>query len=110
MSGPLQALEKGVEIPDAWFAAHPNGIFWIAHPDRNQNSHDVAQFAPRAITIDGDTKDDTTATYATVRGILWGESESEAKTRVLATHISHPRRYRAIFANGTTARGIEINA
>jgi len=118
---------QGIEISDAWLEENKgdkNAVFWIANPHGTTqspgvNSHDIAGFVPRSIIIDGDDNGvegqesegnlDSSATIATVRGILWDENETAIKKRTLATHGNHPRGYRGIWAYGTTARGIEIN-
>jgi hypothetical protein len=118
----LLPLQRGIEIPDVWLNANatdPTAIWWIAHPGNNQppynlNSHTAPEFVPRGITIDGDNSGAggalaPAATYAAVKGILWDETPPEAKTRYLGTHGNHARRYRGIYAMGTTARGIEID-
>jgi hypothetical protein len=119
MEGFYQSTVQGVEVPDAWLVAHaadPDAIFWLANPRNkpgapNLNSHNFPNFRPRNITFDGDTgQTPAAATYADVRGIMWGEDIGRAKTRTMATHVQHSRAYIGIFAQGTTARGIEIGA
>ena len=118
---------QGIELSDKWLEDNKhdkNAVFWIANPHGTTqnppvNSHDVDNFVPRSICIDGDDNGvegqesegnlDSSATIATVRGILWDENEKMIKKRTLTTHINHPRAYRGIWAYGTTARGIEIN-
>jgi hypothetical protein len=117
MEGFLQSTVQGVEVPDAWLnanAADPDAIFWLYNPRNkdgapNLNSHNFPNFRPRTIEFNqGETG--AGATWAYVRGIMWGEDIGRAKTRVLATHVQHARAYIGIFAYNTTARGIEIGA
>lgn len=116
---------RGVEVPDSWLEENknnPNAIYWIVPPNAADKRSEIPdQFRPRGIVIDGDNSGDSShdfyknrdVTQADVRGILFDENEKQAhsrKPRTLATHVEHPRAYKAIWAYGTTARGIEINA
>jgi len=103
--------EQSIEIPDNWASEHSSGIFWIANPDRgtDRRSHNKQQFRPRGIFVSTRNGVDDT-TWAEVRGILWGENDTDWKVRRLACNVVHPIAYKAIDMLKTNARGIQIFA
>lgn len=95
-----------IEIPDSFFSGTDDAF--VIRPEVGQAaSHTKHNFRPRGIIFDSNS-DDPDDNYATVRGILYGQSDQTPSTRTMARGIVHPRAYRVIYRTGTTARGIEI--
>lgn len=62
---------------------------------------------PRGILI-GYNGSDTTATTATVHGVLWDENHSQADTYDLAVGVIHPLAFKFVYAEHTNGRNIKI--
>lgn len=96
-----------IEIPTSFFSGTDDRF--VICPEVGQSaSHTKHNFRPRGIIFDSNGDDKADDNYATVRGILFGQSDQTPSTRTMARGIVHPRAYKVIFREGTTARGIEI--
>jgi hypothetical protein len=106
-----QAVETHVKITDSWlvkYSADKNAVWEAYNRDTPQAS--VAQGRvqrPRAIMITSSSAGGA-ATYATVRGFLWGENSKDADDYTLILNYLYPLAFKRIYAQGTTARGIKI--
>jgi hypothetical protein len=75
------------------------------HPDAYPNATGRAG-QPRGIMIKGTAAGAGNA--GVVRGYLWNETPAQADDYYLSAGIIHPLRFKRIYAQGTTARGIKV--
>ncbi len=124
---PINPVEMGIEISDDWLENNkndPNAFIDFMMKDgagvpdgaikgvsTGKLHHMIGVARPRSIFIDRHMSDDT-ATTAKVRGLLLHETpiDDNIKARTLPINTQIPRAYKRIYAMGTTARGIEIDA
>jgi len=73
---------------------------WIASQDAERD------MSPRMISVASDSGQ---GTYSGVSGFLWAQNEGEADVHpVPVGGVLHSLRFKRIYAEGTTARGIRI--
>jgi len=70
---------------------------------------DGKEIRPQATWVNSSSDTDEQAVReATIVGYLFGENETDEQTYVVKTGVAIPLAFRAINANGTTARGIKL--
>lgn len=101
-----------IRISNDWLNANAqdkNAVIDCRYPDGDPR-HDSWSTGrgniPKAIMIDGDTSG--SGNTGTVRGYLWGENSSSADDYSITPNMLHPLGFRAIYARGTTARGVRV--
>jgi len=118
MSDINRAAERHVRIPDEWFNANPDGIFYLEPTDnengvREQITHQKQNFIPVGIKVgrhDSDTskQQDSSYTMATIRGFLHGESVAEMDDHEIVIGPMEPIRFRGIASLNTDGRKVVI--
>lgn len=106
------SCERHIVIANDWFQENPDGVFYIEPLVQGSCiiSHDKHNFRPLRVSINYHTDDtvQSTATSAKIRGYLHGENEQDLDDYILTVNVVHDLAFKAIYAEGTTARGIKI--
>jgi len=101
-----------MRIADQWIIKNQgddNAVIDCRYPEGNPSFVSTSTgrgFQPRAVMIRGDATTDGNAAF--IRGVLWGENNVQADDFYIAAGAPISLRFRQIYANGTTARGIKI--
>lgn len=103
---------RHVSFDDTWLAAGTGVKTYMDLPygDGTQLvSTNRADFRPQGIIVNS-SSDATQQTfgYAMIRGYLWGENDQFADTYRVPLGVPVGLAFRAIYAAGTTARGIKL--
>lgn len=99
--------EVHLKIENNWLIQYQNNDNAVCDTRDLDSTAEGRRMRPRGILI-GINGSDTTATSATVKGVLWGENKNQADVYSLAVGVVHPIAFRFIYANGTTGRNIKI--
>jgi len=111
-AGAIYPGENHARVPNEWITKNQgdqNAQFFTEYKDgvdhRRDGTAQIVNMA-RGIMIRGTATTDGDS--AVVRGYLWGEVHQDADDYYLTAGAVHPLRFKRIYANGTTARGIKI--
>ena len=97
---PREAFENMGYVGGRWYM--------LGTAAKGNNGH----FEPRGINVNWGSSQRTTdldATDALVNGCLRSDKMENPIVERLACAVTHPNRYRYIYAQGTTARGIKLH-
>lgn len=106
------SAESHARIDNDWLiknANDKNAVFDCRYPDGNPRHVSTSTGRagqPRFVIFKGNASTDGAA--AIIHGYLWGENSKMADDYYLTAGVPHELRFLAIYARGTTARGIKI--
>lgn len=100
-----------MRIDDSWIVANAsdnNACINCQYPDGDPDYVSTSTGRagqPRGIIFRGDGTDGNSAV---IRGFLWDENAAQTDDYYLTSGSVHPLRFKRIYAQGTTARGIKV--
>lgn len=99
--------EVHLKIDDKWLESYKNNDNAVCDTRDLDSTNTGRRMRPRGISI-GMNSSSSTATMATVYGVLWAENKQQADFYDLAIGVVHPLAFRFIYAHGTNGRHIKI--
>lgn len=112
-SGATYPAEGHLRISNEWLndnATDKNAVIYCQWRDGKNPKHDSTANGrtgmPRGVMIQGNSTADGNAAF--VRGYLIDETPSDTDDHYLNAGMMHPLRFKRIYAQGTTARGVRI--